>query len=122
MGDCRKMQHAVRGTAERHVYRQCIQNGVFCHNIPWTDILAVHLHNGHARMLCKLDPFRVNCGNRTVAPQAHAQRLCQTVHGIGRVHAGTGAAGRTCFRFIFSDVFFRHSPCRIRTDCLKHGR
>ena len=122
MGDCRKMEHAVRRTAERHIHGQRIQDGFLRHNITRADIFAVHFHHRHTRMLGELDALRIDCRDRAVSAKSHSQRLGETVHGVRRVHSRTGAAGRTNLLLVFLDFLLRHRAGCIGTYRLKHGR
>ncbi len=86
MGNGRKMEHTVGRAAKGHVYGQCIQNCLLCHNIPWTEVLLPQFHNLHACLLGKTDSGRVDCRNGSVSFKPHSQHLSQTVHAVGCVH------------------------------------
>ena len=86
MSDCRKMKHTVRRTSQCHIYCQCIQNCIFCHDISRTDILSHQFHHLHTCMLCKLNPCGIYCRNRTISFQSHTKCLSQAVHAVGCIH------------------------------------
>ena len=120
MGDRRKMQHTVGGAAQRHIYCQCVEDGIFCHNIAWSDVFSNQFHHLHARMFCKLQPCRIYSRDRAVAAKSHSQRFRQAVHAVCSVHAGTGTAGRTCLILIFTQILIRDLSCRMRSYCFEH--
>ena len=122
MGNGRKMQHRVGGAAQCHIHSQCIHDGFLCDDVAGTDILIVHIHNCHTGMLCKLDALRIHSRDRTVSSKSHAQRLCQTVHGVGGVHTGAGTAGRADLVLKLRHIILCHCACRIGTNSLEHGR
>ena len=72
-------------------------------------------------MLCQTDSFGVNRRDGAVSSKAHAQRLCQAVHGIGRIHAGAGAAGRAGLFFKFLQFLHGHGSCSNASHRFKHG-
>ena len=122
MGNSRKMQHGISGTSQCHINGQRIQNRILCDNISCPDILTEHFHNSHARMLCKLNSLGINCRNGSVSLKSHTKSFCQTVHGIGRIHTGTGTAGRTYLILKLCHILLGVSTCCVRAYCLKHGR
>ena len=121
VGDSRKMKHAVGGAAQGHIHGQGVDKRLFCHNVAGTDVLAVHLHHLHSGVLRKLDPLGVHRRDGAVAPKAHAQHLGQTVHAVGRVHAGAGTAGGTGFLLELPHVLLAHGARRVGAHCLEHA-
>ena len=122
MRNRRKMQHTVRRTPKRHIHRKRIAKCRFCHNIPRPDIFAVHLHHCHPRVLRQLNPLRIHCRNRPVAPKPHAKNLGQTIHTVCRIHSRTRSAGRAGMILKILHILLGHRPCRISAHCLKHAR
>ena len=95
------MQHRVGGTAHGDIQR----HGVFKRRLVGDGarqdgfvLLLIITARQIDDQVTGLDeqPLAVGMGGkrRTVAGQRQTQRLGQTVHGIGREHAGTGTAGR----------------------------
>ena len=121
MGDRRKVQHAVGRAAQSHIYRQGVEDGILCHNVSWTDILLPQFHDLHACLLRETDPCRVDCRNGSVAAKSHAKHFRQAVHAVGRVHAGTGSAGRTGLILEFLKIIVRDQARRVGSNCLKHA-
>ena len=72
-------------------------------------------------MLGETDPCAVNRRDRAVALKAHADRLCQAVHGICRIHTGAGSACRTYFFLILGKLFNSHLAGCDRSYRFKHG-
>ena len=93
VGDGRDMQGCVGGTAQRHIYGDGIMKRFCRYDVPGTDVFLHQLHDLHAGVLGELDAGGDGSGDTAVARQRHAQRFAQTVHGVGREHAGTGTAG-----------------------------
>ena len=55
-------------------------------------------------MLGENKPCRIRCRDGAVARETHSKDLRQAVHGVGGVHAGAGAAGRTGFLLVFRQL------------------
>ena len=121
VGDGGKMQHGVGGASESHVHGEGVHEGVLCHDVSGTDIFFNELHDLHAGVLGQADTGGVDRGDRSVALQAHADGLGQTVHGVGCVHTGAGAAGGAHLLFILAELLFCHCSGSYRTDCLEDG-
>ena len=120
MGNGRQVQHGIGGAAQRHVHDLGIVEGVLGHDITGTDVLAEQLHHLHACLLGKAQTGGVDGGNGAVAPKSHADGLGETVHGVGGVHAGTGAAGGACVHHIFLYAVLIQRARMIRAHCLEH--
>ena len=67
MGNCRQMQHTVGRTSKCHINRQGIHDRVFCHDVPRTDILSVHLHYLHTCVFCQFDPLGINSRDGSIS-------------------------------------------------------
>ena len=119
--DSGKMQHGIGGTAQRHIDCQGIFKGFLRENITRADVPAHQLHDLVACALGQTDSRRIDGGNGSVSGKAHADRLGQAVHGIGRIHAGAGTAGRTGVFFIDCQLLQTHRARRNGPDRLKHG-
>ena len=119
MGDGRKVQHRIGGAAESHIHCQRIADGSLRDDIAGTDIFPVHLHDLVSRMLGQADSCRINRRDRSVSAEAHTDGLCQTVHAVGRVHAGAGAAGRAAVLLEFIQLLLGHRAGLSRTHCLE---
>ena len=120
MRDCRKMQHRIGRTAERHIHGQRVFDCFFGHDVAGADILFQHIHHSIARALCQTQTLRVNRRDRAVAAESHAKHFRQAVHRICRIHTRAGTAGRADFFFVNRYFFFGHFACRMSTDCLKN--
>jgi len=83
------------GAAQGHVHGHGIHEGFPGHDLTCRDAPLEHVHDGHARVLRKLETTGVHGGDGTVAAQAHADGLGEAVHGVGGVHARAGTAGGT---------------------------
>ena len=121
IGDCWDMQHAVGGAAQCHIRSQRIFKCICGHNVTWTDVFPVQIHNRHTCFFCQLDSFGINSRNGTVALESHAEYFGQAVHGVCGIHTGAGTTGRTCFIFKFFDIFQCEFTSRVGTNCFKHA-
>ena len=92
VGDGQKMQHAVGGAPQGHIHRQRVLDGFFVDDVPRLDVPFQQFHHLHARAFGELCAGRVDGRYRSVTGKGDAHGLGQAVHGVGRVHAGTGAA------------------------------
>ena len=72
-------------------------------------------------MFCQLDTLRIYGWNCSVSAKAHTQCLRQAVHGIGGIHTGTGATGRTDLVLKFRHILFGVGACGIGANSLEHG-
>ena len=95
-----QVQDGVRGTAHGDVQRDGVFKRLEPHRarqdalVPLLVVLACQLHDAPARTLEELLAVRMGGQGGAVAWQGQAQRLGQTVHGVGSEHAGARAAGR----------------------------
>ncbi len=121
IGNCRQVEHAVGGAAQRHICGQCVLESVCGHDVTGTDVFAVHIHNCHTSLLCQLDALGVYCRNRAVALETHAQNLSQAVHGVCGVHTGAGTAGGAGIVLELLHILHGEFAGSIRADSFKHA-
>ena len=93
LGNGLEMEHGVGGTPQGHVHGQGVAEGRLRQDIQGTDVLPEQFHHSHARLFGQSDSLGHGTGDGAVAGKSHADGLGEAVHGIGREHAGTGAAG-----------------------------
>ena len=105
MRNCRKMQHTVGRASKCHIYRQRIQDCIFCHDISRTDIFLQQFHYLHTCFFRKADSLRIYCWNGPITTESHTKGLCQAVHTICCIHTGTGTTGRADIIFKFTQSF-----------------
>ena len=94
MGNGRQVQHRVGGAAQRHVDGQGVAKGLGGHDLIGCEAGLGQGDALHPGLFGKTDAGGHDGGNRAVAGKTQTDRLRQAVHGIGRKHAGAGAAGR----------------------------
>ena len=121
MGNGRKMKHAVGTAAKGHIYGQGIFKCLPDHKIPGLHILFDKFQDTPPGLFCKTQPGAVDSRDGSVSGKGHPQHLCQTVHTVGSKHAGTRAAGGTCFLLISTERFPVYAVCLKGTDRLGHG-
>ncbi len=121
MGDGLKMKDAVRAAAERHIDRQGVEKGLDGHDVPRTDAPRQKVHDRRPGRLGQPDPTGINGRNGAVPGQGHAQRLGQTVHAVGREHAGAGAAAGTGPLLDLAELPVAQPAVLERPDRLEHG-
>ena len=97
--DRRKVQHGIRGTAERHVNRQRVHEGVARHDVARLHVVSDEIHDLHTGFFRKTQSGGINGGDGAVAGKGHAEDFGEAVHGIGGKHARAGTAGRAGFVF-----------------------
>ena len=92
MGDGGQVQHGVGGAAQGHVRRQTVLDSLLRDDVTGAQVLFHQLHDLHACVLGKQDALALHGGDGAVAGQTQTQQLRHAVHGVGREHAGAGAA------------------------------
>ena len=96
MGNGRKVKHGVGRTAEGHVKRHAIPDGVLVDDVECGDVFRNQLHNLHASVLCQANALGVHSRDGAVAGKGDAQTLGKAADGVSGEHARAAAAGRTC--------------------------
>lgn len=96
VGNGRQVQGRVGAAADGHIHGDGVFKGVQGHDIAGQDLLLDKPYDGFAGLFGQTGPVSLVGGrNSAVSRQAHAEDLCQAVHGVGGEQAGAGTAART---------------------------
>ncbi len=87
-----QVQYRVGAAAQGHVAGHGIAHGLFRDDVPGTQVAPDQFQNLHSGFFGQSDARGRNGGNGAVARQGQPNGFRQTVHGVRREHAGTGAA------------------------------
>ena len=115
------MQNSVSGAAQCNHDRDRILERFTRHDIERFDIFAYQIHHSRA------GPLTVGyflAGNRLLSrtvPQAHAQGFNCRRHGIGGVHAATGAWPGYRGLFDLKQFLIGHFATRLRANGFENG-
>ena len=121
MTDCGEVKHSVGGSAESHIERHAVADGMLVDDIERRDIFRYKLHDLHACMLCKADALRIHSRDGAVAGKGDAQTLRQAANGVRGEHARAAAAGGACGVLKPLALFFGHSAGGYLTHRIKQG-
>ena len=94
-GDGEQVEDGVGRSAQRHDDGDGVLEGRLGHDLAGGDALAQHADDGLARAVREAVSTSVHGRGRGTSGQAHADRLGDTGHRVGGVHASARALART---------------------------
>ncbi len=95
LGQGQGVEDGVGAAAHGHVHAQRVVDRLAVDDVARLEILVDQLDDAPGGPLVELAPLGRDGQGGAGAGQGQAEDLGQTVHRVGRVHARTGAAGRT---------------------------
>ncbi len=108
LGDGRNMQYRVGRAAQSHIYGDGVFKGFLGSNLARRYVASNQFHNLHTRLLSQ---SVTGCRHRrygAIAREAEAQRLGETIHGIGSEHTGARTTSGASAIFNLSQLFLGH--------------